>query len=211
MMPLILKIKKKRHKEVAEAQDIIVEELYNFFENAVLHGGTAIWRCYQGNRFSEDIDAYLPRNTEKINEFFKSLKKKGFEIKKKKIKENSLYSALQINRTTVRFEALFKKSNRTLKEYQTCQGTLVTVYTLTPEQLIKEKANAYLKRRKIRDLYDVFYLLRYAENQKEIRKTLKQLIKKYEPPTDQEQLKTLILTGITPDTQKMLEYIKRRA
>ncbi|MBM3309818.1 MAG: hypothetical protein FJY77_06125, partial [Candidatus Altiarchaeales archaeon] len=53
-IPLALRLKKQAHKKVAEAQDIIVRELYNVFDNAVLHGGTAIWRCYQGNRFSED-------------------------------------------------------------------------------------------------------------------------------------------------------------
>jgi len=51
-IPLILKLKKKSEKEIAYAQDIVVGELYKFFPDAVIHGGTAIWRCYQGNRFS---------------------------------------------------------------------------------------------------------------------------------------------------------------
>lgn len=60
-IPLNLKLKRKIQKDIAYAQDIIIEELYTFFSTAVLHGGTAIWRCYNGNRFSEDIDFYIPQ------------------------------------------------------------------------------------------------------------------------------------------------------
>lgn len=48
-MSLHLRIKRMRHKEIAGAQDLIIEELYNKFNKAVFHGGTAIWRCCQGN------------------------------------------------------------------------------------------------------------------------------------------------------------------
>ena len=30
----------------------------------VLHGGTAIWRCYAGNRFSDDLDLYVKSDNE---------------------------------------------------------------------------------------------------------------------------------------------------
>jgi len=74
-IPLGLKIKKVKHRKIAEIQDIIVEKLYKYFENAVLHGETAIWRCYSGNRFSEDIDAYIQKQEEKLSAFFDELKK----------------------------------------------------------------------------------------------------------------------------------------
>ena len=34
----------------------IVESLLEVDPGIVLHGDTAIWRCYSGNRFSEDVD-----------------------------------------------------------------------------------------------------------------------------------------------------------
>jgi len=58
-IPLGLRIKRKRHREIAFLQDIIVEKLYEIFSKAVIHRETAIWRCYDGNRFSEDIDVYI--------------------------------------------------------------------------------------------------------------------------------------------------------
>ena len=208
MIPLILKLKKKAHKDIAAAQDLLVQEMYNVFGNAVLHGGTAIWRCYNGNRFSEDVDVYLNKDLGKINLFFGNLEKKGFIIMKKKVGENSIFSNLEINRSSVRFEALFKSKNGILKEYETVEGNLITVYTLTPEELIGEKVEAYLKRLKIRDLYDIFFLLRYVQNKDKIRDKIQMLIKEFKNPTDEKELRVLILEGLVPDVEKMLDYIK---
>lgn len=210
MIPLILRLKKNSHKEIAKAQDLIVETLYNIFDNAVFHGGTSIWRCYKGNRFSEDIDMYLTRDFKKINEFFSLLEKKGFIIERKKITETSIFSTLKFNRENVRFEAVFKKIRGSLKEYETAEGNFLTVYALKPEELIKEKISAYLKRQKIRDLYDIFFLLRYVENLSSVKKELKEFIVKFENPEDENNLKVLILEGLIPSKEKMLEYIKNK-
>src|SRR3989338_3496370 len=160
MIPLILRLKKQAHREIAKTQDLIVEVLFSISNEAVMHGGTAIWRCYGGNRFSEDIDVYLPKNLEKIELFFEKMKQRGFTIEKKKIGKNSLYSNLDFNGTTVRFEALFKKVEGHLQDYETAESNFITINTLTAEELIKDKVQTYLKRCKIRDLYDIFFLLK---------------------------------------------------
>ena len=208
-IPLILRLKKQAHKDIAKAQDLIVESIYEIFDKAVLHGGTAVWRCYSGNRFSEDIDAYIPRNLEKINLFFENLEKKGFVIEKKKIGECSLYSGLKLNRTFVRFEALFKNVKGELKEYETIDGNLISVYTLLPEELIKEKINAYLARLKVRDIYDVFFLLKYVKDKDKIKKELGKLILNFKNPIDEKELKVLITEGIIPNAEEIVRYIKR--
>jgi hypothetical protein len=59
-IPLMNRLRKEYHKKVAYAQDLLVIELYSVIPDTVLHGGTVIWRCYGGNRFSEDIDAIIP-------------------------------------------------------------------------------------------------------------------------------------------------------
>ena len=199
------------HKDIAKAQDLMVEELYKVFDRAVLHGGTAIWRCYKGNRFSEDVDTYLPRNVEKIELFFKNLKKRGFTIKKEKIGERSLFSVLQLNRAVVGFEAIFKSVEGELREYETADGNLIIVYTLLPEELINEKVDTYLKRTKIRDLYDVFFLLRHIRDKVKIKEGLRKLIANFKRPVDEKELKVLIIEGLVPDAEKMLQYIKRYA
>ena len=208
MIPLILKIKRTQHKEIASAQDLIVEELYNVFNDAVIHGGTAIWRCYKGSRFSEDVDVYIPRDLKRLDALFQRLEKRGFIIEKKKIGENSLFSNLSINRIFVRFEALFKNITGVLKEYETSDGNLLTIYTLSPVELIREKVNTYLKRLKIRDLYDIFFLLRYVPDKTGIKKELNMLLNNFKMPVDENELKVILLEGLVPDTKKMLEYIK---
>jgi len=212
MLPIQLKLKRRTHKEIAYAQDLIVETLYEFFPKAVMHGGTAIWRCYEGNRFSEDVDVYINKDKEKINSLFDSLEKKGFQINKKRIKENSLYSTLKFNASTVRFEALFKTIRSPfLKEYETSEGILINIFTLTSENLIEEKINTYLKRKKIRDLYDIFFLLRHAEKSAKLKEKLKVFVEKFSNPEDEQNLKTIIIIGVIPTVKNMMEHIERWA
>ena len=208
MIPLTLRLKKSSHKKIALAQDLIIETLYGYFNEAVLHGGTSIWRCYGGNRFSEDIDVYIPKEINKINSFFNALLKKGFAIEKKKIAEKSIFSVLQFERTIVRFEAIFKKADGSLKYYEAIDGNFIAVYTLEPEELVSEKADAYLSRLKIRDLYDVFFLLKHVKDKSKVRDKLKKLTANFKNPADENELKVLILEGLVPSSEKMIDYIK---
>ena len=206
MHPLIFRLKKENHREIAKAQDIMISSLYQVFGDAVFHGGTCIWRCYKGNRFSEDIDVYLSERG-RIDEFFASLGKKGFRILKKRVKANSLYSLLEFDRVQVRFEAVFKKiSDYILKEYETAESTLINVYTLSPQELLKEKVAACLKRKKIRDLYDIFFLLRFVE---EVELPVAELISVR--IVDEENLQTLIISGPIPSLSEIKRYIKEWA
>lgn len=176
----------------------------------MLHSGTAIWRCYGGNRFSEDVDVYIAKDVKKLAKLFSMLEKMGFVVEKRKIGERSLYSTLRFNRTVVRFEAVFKAASGSLKEYETAEGNLLTVYTLKPEELIGEKVAAYLNRFKVRDLYDIFFLLRYVEDFSLVRKALERFLAGFKAPVDEKDLKVLILEGLVPSSQKMLDYIKGR-
>ncbi len=210
-IPLNLRLRKKTEKEIAYAQDIIVGELYKFFFRAVIHGGTAIWRCYQGNRFSEDVDVYINKDLSKIESFFKSLGEKGFEIIIKRIKENSIYSELKFNNVATRFEATFQNKKPLYKKYETSESFFINVYTLSPEDLVIEKVETYLKRRKIRDLYDIFFLINYVENKMAIKNYLKKLIQNYEKPKDEANLANILIIGAVPSSDEMFMEIKRWA
>jgi len=210
-IPLILRLKKESQKNVARAQDIVVDELFKVFNKAVLHGGTGIWRCYQGNRFSEDVDVYIPKDLEKLNQLFNNFMKNGFIIEKKRIRGKSLYSNLKFNDFFVKFEALFKIVEGELREYETIEGNLLTIRCLNVEDIIKEKISSYLNRLKIRDLYDVFFLLRYVKNKEIIKKELRKLMSNFKKPVDEENLKILIIEGLVPNVKDMLSYIQREA
>jgi len=209
-IPLSIRIKKEQHRRIAYAQDLILEEVYQYFEHAVLHGGTAIWRCYDGKRFSEDLNFYLKKDLEAINKLFASLEKKGFILLKKKVNENSLYSELVFERVNIRLEATFQKIQGHIVDYEILDGNIISIFSLTPEEFIIEKVNTYLKRNKIRDLWDIYYLLKQVQNINIIRKDLEKLTKNYKPPIDEQDLKTIILEGIIPTSKEMLEYIQRK-
>lgn len=207
-LPLSKRLKKQIHREIALAQDILVRELYVVFPQAIIHGGTAIWRCYQGQRFSEDVDVFIPREVEKINFYFANLEKVGFTIERKKIGENSIYSTLLFQRATVRFEAVFKHEDTILGMYEATDGNFIPVYTFTPERFIQRKVEAYLNRRKIRDLYDIFFLLPQVQEKEKIRVALQKLLHHYQPPLDEKELQVFILEGAAPSPQKMKEFIE---
>jgi predicted nucleotidyltransferase component of viral defense system len=208
-IPLQIRLKREVHRKIAYAQDLIVKEVYSLLNNADLHGGTAIWRCYSGKRFSEDLDFYFPKDKNRIDLIFENLNKIGFEIKKKKFSENSIYSELEIDRTSVRLEATFQKVRGVLCDYEMVDGNFISIYSLSTQQFLVEKINTYLKRFKIRDLWDVFFLLKNIENPKSMKEILN-LIKNYKKPLDEENLKVILTEGITPSSDEMIEYIKRK-
>ena len=142
-LPLISRIRKELHKNIAFAQDILIEETIKVIPSTVFHGGTCIWRCYGGKRFSEDLDFYFPKNKSLIEKLFKNLENKGFEIKKKKISDRSVYSELKYGRVSVKLEATFQNIKGVLLDYEKVDGTIISIYGLAVEQLLNEKIRTY--------------------------------------------------------------------
>lgn len=211
-LPIEKKLKKRLHRNIALAQDILVMEVYNHFLNAVIHGGTAIWRCYGSNRFSEDVDVYLPVNLEEknINRFLTGLKEKGFIVQKFKMTKNTVFSKFSYLDIIVSFEAVLKEiKNFVIKRFELVDGNFIFVNTLRPEEMIEEKVLAYLKRRKVRDLYDIFFLLNFVEEREKVRKILENFLKDFKEPEDEKELKVLIISGSVPRVEDMMEEIRR--
>jgi len=213
VLPLDKRLKKQLHRNIALAQDILIMEIYNVFPQAVIHGGTALWRCYGSNRFSEDVDLYLPISARK--ESFRSLLDgllgKGFIIEKFKKTGSSIFSKYSYLGVAVRLEAVFKKVEApVLRKFEMIDGTFILVNTLKPEEMLEEKIRTYLERRKVRDLYDVFFLTRTVEKQK-VRGSALKLVEKFTMPIDEKELKALIISGSIPKAEEMLESVRRWA
>ena len=210
MVELIRKIRKRYQREIGLIHDLIVETIFNFFPGAVLHGGTFIWRCFKGNRFSEDLDFYIERKNERrIKEFFKNLKEQGFEIKKLRIKERSVYSKLSFGKIEVRVEIVFKKVKAELFDYECMDGRILPIRGLKVEDLVEEKANAFLKRKKMRDLYDIYFLLKFVKKNSRIRKIVEMVVENFKKPKDEEEIDKLIIFGYAPKSEEIIEYLRR--
>lgn len=211
ILPIEKKLKKRMHKTLALAQDILVMEIYNSFPSAIIHGGTAVWRCYGSNRFSEDVDVYLPSTTKgsDVEKFLDNLKRKDFLIEKFKKTENAIFAKFSYLNVIVRFESVFKNiKNFETKQFEMSDGTSIIVNTLRPEEMIGEKVSAYFKRKKVRDLYDIFFLLKFVEDEEKIKNDLVKLVKGFKRPVDERDLRVLIISGSIPNVESILEVIR---
>jgi predicted nucleotidyltransferase component of viral defense system len=211
--PLATRLKKRIHREVAEAQDLIVLGTYDVVPGAVLHGGTSIWRCFGGNRFSEDVDFYLPPSAKVKSEALADrFARRGLPRQKLKETQDSLFARFGVGLTAVRFEASFRLVRGVVvRPYEMVDGTFAAVRTLNPEALLREKVAAYLDRRKVRDLYDVFILINRVRATEEVRHALGALRKASAKPVDAGLLGALVLSGSVPAVSDMLEAIDRWA
>ena len=143
--------------------------------------------------------------------FLENLEKDGFKILKKKFTQNAFYSKISKNKIEIKFEVLFKEiKNYITKEYETVEGTRFVINTLSPESLILEKISAYLKRGFIRDIYDIYFLLRYSSKEK-IKNALLKLLKNFKKTVNEKELKFLIIIGVAPKLEEILNKIKKYA
>ena len=212
-VPLAARLKRRTHREVAFAQDVLVAEAFDIFPSCVLHGGTAIWRCYGGARFSEDVDADHPAySAEKAARLRSALAAKGFRELKFKATAATMSVKLELGGAPLSFEAALRRPPaRAVVGYETIEGGRMIVATLPPESLVAEKVAAYLAGRKVRDLFDVFFLLQGAAESGDALRAVRTLEEGYRPPLDERGLKALILAGAVPTAVEMLEGIRRWA
>jgi predicted nucleotidyltransferase component of viral defense system len=212
-IPIAMKLRRRTHMEVAQAQDLMVLGTFDVFPAAVIHGGTAIWRCYGGNRFSEDVDFYLPpsarRRTGVLSEDFT---RKGLAEQKLRETSNSVYARFGSGASSVRFEASFRKvTGVVVRRYEMVDGSFATARTLSPESMLAEKAGAYLGRRKVRDIYDVFFLVHIADRTAPAVEAVRRMLSRFAPPTDERSLRAVVIAGSATTIADMMEEIGRWA
>jgi len=211
MDPIETKLKNKNQVAIARAQDLAMEALLALDEKLILHGGTAIWRCYNGKRFSYDLDIYASSiQVKKIsNELTYELSKRGLymDIPTNSEKIIDIHS----NDAVVKLEINVKTSIKNVQMvYSKADGSSMFINTLNASDFIIEKIKAYNSRLYIRDLYDIYHLVStQAINENSI-KSLIQFLGNIEKPVDTKELQDLVYEGIAPSFEVMLGYIKTK-
>ncbi|MCX8189343.1 MAG: nucleotidyl transferase AbiEii/AbiGii toxin family protein [Nitrososphaeria archaeon] len=205
----LAKILKGRMLKIAEFQDLIIIELSRRFD-FVLRGGTAVWRIYNGKRFSYDIDIYYNNPEEILKYFFSS---RMFKIIKSKL-TSSKFLYLKFGDdvvTELEVSPLLYDFKVVEADFWLVEGGSIVVKTLTPENLLAEKVNAFKSRRKSRDLYDIYYLLDFCEIEK-VKPMLKELLPFLaSEPNDFNMLSELIILGRSPSFQAIVEKVNKYA
>lgn len=212
-IPLASRLKRRSHLAVGLAQDILVQAAYDSIPDCVMHGGTAIWRCYRGGRFSEDVDVYLAsRGPKAVQSFRDRLASRGMRELKFKATGRTIFAKYDHGGVPVSFEAALRAPPPSvLAPYEMLDGAQLIVRTLSPEGLVLEKAGAYVSRRKVRDLYDLFFLLSLVSDAAKVRGAIQEVLRTYQPPVDEAQLRATIIAGAAPTAKAMLDGIQRWA
>lgn len=220
-----LNVKEASQLEKAKLEDILVELLYQKYPDLVMHGGTAIWRCYSGNRFSRDIDMYYDAGPKTPSECYKEFRKffvdSGFTMKSRNYDNNTetMHFIVEAN-TKMKIDINFRYKKGTPTEYTKVEGSKIIILSLTPEALMGEKIETYLakmerkdetRQPEAQDLYDIYYLTTIIKNpSKTLKSDLSVLVTKIgkKAPVNMKTLGTVILSGIAPSFELMIKSIK---
>ena len=211
-LPLSKRLPRREFVNLAELQDRFIDSIYSFERDFVIHGGTAIWRCYKGNRFSYDIDGYVQSGLKMghvSRELAWALSKGGAKLDKARRIGRAIVAQVSNQDTQLKVEIGIRKIPRkVVREYERVDGTFTSVLTLTPEDLILEKVRAYSGRQYMRDLYDIYHLIGQVTEKRHIRAKLSRFIRSINPPTNQSELPMVIYSGVSPTYDRMVDYIR---
>ncbi len=222
-----MEIKDPAQLEKAKLEDVITELLYRKYNDIVFHGGTSIWRCYSGNRFSRDLDFYLKATDNKERmlhyaELADFLKESGFRIKEKGYDNSTetMHILVESN-AKMKIDINFNYKTGLPTEYRKADDSKIIVLSLSPLELLKEKIIAYndklgsankFKQTEVQDLYDMYYLVSLINKaDKKTVKELSLLVERIEktPPPNMSSLGHLILAGLPPSFELMIESLRK--
>ncbi len=206
----------------AELEDILIELLYSKYKTLVFHGGTCIWRCYNGNRFSRDIDFYYDAkrsSAECYTSFADFFKGAEFIIKNRSYnKETGTMQFLVESTIKMKIDINLNYRYGIPKEYLRADGSKMIVLVLTPIKLLNEKIDTYedklsisnvFRQPEVQDLYDIYHLTTITKRDAKTAQRLSNLLQSIHnnPPPNIRSLQSLILSGIAPTFDFMLKSI----
>ncbi len=161
----------KFEKDNAKKVDEIIEVIFGSdgIPDAILHGGIVPWRVFDSHRISFDIDIYS--SEENTDKFIESIRKAGMEVTKDKTTNTGHTTYLRINERNGKdclevdmsisktpVDVNWKPIEGELSLYKKADGSTIEVVALGPMAMLNEKISAYYDRKKITDLYDIYYI-----------------------------------------------------
>ncbi|ASI13815.1 nucleotidyltransferase toxin [Candidatus Mancarchaeum acidiphilum] len=210
-LPILNILKRRSELETARLEDEVMSLLTGITDKMALHGGTAVWRCYNGKRFSTDIDVYIWAEDFK-DKFIHAASGIGIDVTKFREKGVTFINVRKDN-SEIKIEPRNVEKSALLMPYERVDGSKINILVLSPEDLILEKIDAYNDRRAYKDLYDITVLLNSVKQRNEIDRALQEFIKNIQTPNENVQsyseFKAVIYAGVVPTYQKMVEFIKR--
>ena len=207
-------------RKQAALQDKVVGIIFghNGVGDAVLHGGTAICRCFESDRFSPDIDL-CSTNTKTGNALAERFVEEGLEVKKfKRTGNGTIFASVSEGNTTITLSVAGRelRAHEHIATYRCVDGRIFPVTTITPQSLIIEKMQAFQNRRKHTDMYDIYHLLNLLRKEDQTagmeNKLLAFVTSAMPPVDDHRELRSRVYSGRKiPDYNEMMHSIRKIA
>lgn len=213
----------EEYRKKAVLEDILIGMVYRLSLKFTFHGGTCIWRCHNGNRFSRDIDLYYDLGNDDRSDFTKRvvklLRDNGISVKEQGYnRDTDTLSIIVETNTKCKLDINFKYREGKAIDYAMVDGSLIKVIGLSADELIDEKIGVLLQktaanRSEIQDLYDIWILKDKAKMSAGVRKRLLEVVtaSRERPPANAGSLNALILSGVAPALEQILDDIRRVA
>ncbi len=206
----------------AVMEDALVDLVYKEFGAFVMHGGTAVWRCYGGNRFSRDVDFYanLDPHSESVlqKKMHKTLVDDSYQITEEKYNNSTLTLHMIVRGydTTGKLDITFAHAKGEAAEYARVDGSKRIIYALSPELILNEKIATYADKFKrgtaeIQDIYDMLVLKdRILDPEEKTLSALSKLLDVIEkkPPGNEKGLVNLLLGGAAPGFDYIVKTLR---
>ncbi len=228
-------LKKLAIKQQTQEDNVIREYLQNLFlsffysypesESFLFKGGTALRLVYQSPRFSEDLDFSGLKNGKDYEKILLGAMR-GFlhenincELMESKPTSGGWLAQIEFSlygrKIRIKNEISFRK-REALKEVVIISSDFIPPYKvllLAPKLLIEEKLNALLGRQKVRDVFDLYFILRDPYLRKHLqldhlkRQRLVSLLKNVDPSQLKRQLKPLLPFSFASVIESMPNYL----
>lgn len=169
--------------EVLEIEALEKMNSGKFLEPLVFGGGTMLRLCYELNRYSVDLDFWFVKKTDP-KAYFTGLKKylaQSYELTDAWIKHYTILLELRAKGYPKRLKIEIRKEIKKCDfeeriAFSKFSSNQVILKVMSLEQMMKNKIEAALERREIRDLYDIEFLLRKGVALEASRKDLDRLL-----------------------------------
>lgn len=148
----------ERHLDVQKGVMLELLQFINKYDKhiTILKGGTSLMFCYGLDRFSEDIDLdSTNKNIGKLIKQFCDLHNYNFNIKKDTDTVKRFMIEFMIDEK-IKVEISYRNKRLNQEKIEHING--IDVYPI--DKLMGMKINAYNSRDKIRDLYDIIFIMK---------------------------------------------------
>ena len=208
---------KEEQKCCAEVQDAIIRVLFsnNGLPDAVLHGGSQVWRCYDSRRFSCDVDIYSQVKDPQVT-LIPVLERAGLKVARFRDTGNVVFAKLTAisdgKEHSSGFEIRRAPVEGIISTYTNTDGSTIDIVSISPTEIALEKILAYKGRAEIRDIYDLYFIIKNVIGRENVSQQLSgqlsNLLSKLQRPVDEGNLAKRVYSGRVPTFDEMAAELK---